>query len=278
MKPKSEETTIRDTRSLKTIAHRGSHTDLPENTIATFKAAISKHADSFECDVRFSKDGKPIIFHDRTILNMTGLPIPVRHLKSKHLKMLAGQHRQIPLLEEVLGLLQESSIHCYLDLKISNPDQVLQVVKMVKQTETLAKVTFMLKWKQYRHARAFLSQQYDANVAMWAPYPFRQLESCLRDFEGNDVALFVVFPLVHVDRWLHIKRLSRAIRTVISLGLKVTSGFANDQHSIHYLLTQHIDGMWTSKLTFMQGVLDNHHIRLRRPLRKARSFAIRRET
>jgi hypothetical protein len=196
---------------------------------------------------------------------MTGIPIPVRLLKSKYLKMLAGQRRQIPLLEEVLGLLRENSIHCYLDLKITDPDQVLQVVKMVKRTETLAKVTFMLKWKHYRYVRAFLAQQQGANVAMWVPYPFRQLESCLRGFEGNEVALFVIFPLVHVDRCLHINRLSRAIHISKSLGLKVTVGFANDKYSTHYLLTQHVAGMWTSKLTSMQEVIDYHHSRLSRP-------------
>src|SRR5438128_1083149 len=132
MKLESEQTMTQYGKSVKMIAHRGSHTEAYENTIASFEAAICEGADSFECDVRFSKDGEPIIFHDRTVLRLTGLPIPVKSLSSKHLQMLAGPRRQIPGLQAVLELLQENSIHCYLDLKISDLNQVAKVIEMVK--------------------------------------------------------------------------------------------------------------------------------------------------
>jgi glycerophosphoryl diester phosphodiesterase len=50
------------------IAHRGRHDhhgDCPENTLAAFAAAVAFGADGIETDVRLSRDGRPVLFHDR---------------------------------------------------------------------------------------------------------------------------------------------------------------------------------------------------------------------
>jgi glycerophosphoryl diester phosphodiesterase len=49
------------------IAHRGSSAHAPENTFAAFKRAIDEGADGIEFDVRLSKNGVPVVFHDRTL-------------------------------------------------------------------------------------------------------------------------------------------------------------------------------------------------------------------
>jgi glycerophosphoryl diester phosphodiesterase len=49
------------------IAHRGSSEITPENTIASFSKAITDGAEGIELDVRLSKDGVPIVFHDETL-------------------------------------------------------------------------------------------------------------------------------------------------------------------------------------------------------------------
>jgi glycerophosphoryl diester phosphodiesterase len=46
------------------IAHRGASSYAPENTLAAFNKAIELGAVSIECDIAFSKDGVPVIFHD----------------------------------------------------------------------------------------------------------------------------------------------------------------------------------------------------------------------
>ena len=47
------------------LAHRGYHTDAPENTLAAFAAAVKLGVDGIETDVRLSRDGLPVIIHDR---------------------------------------------------------------------------------------------------------------------------------------------------------------------------------------------------------------------
>ena len=53
-------------------AHRGAHTIHPEHTYMAYQAAIAEGADGFECDIRLTKDGEIICWHDATTLRMTG--------------------------------------------------------------------------------------------------------------------------------------------------------------------------------------------------------------
>ncbi|HET6378487.1 MAG TPA: glycerophosphodiester phosphodiesterase family protein, partial [Methylocella sp.] len=61
------------------IAHRGLHSRLggaAENTLAAASAAIARNY-AIECDVRRSKDGKAIVFHDETLDRLTQASGPV---------------------------------------------------------------------------------------------------------------------------------------------------------------------------------------------------------
>jgi hypothetical protein len=46
------------------IAHRGDRAGAPENTLAAIRSAIFKGADAVEIDVRWSRDGIPVVLHD----------------------------------------------------------------------------------------------------------------------------------------------------------------------------------------------------------------------
>ena len=46
------------------IAHRGASALAPENTLAAFQKAVDDGAEGIEFDVRLSKDGIPVVFHD----------------------------------------------------------------------------------------------------------------------------------------------------------------------------------------------------------------------
>ena len=47
------------------FAHRGYHAEAPENSLAAFEAAVRLGVDGIETDVRLSRDGLPVIIHDR---------------------------------------------------------------------------------------------------------------------------------------------------------------------------------------------------------------------
>jgi glycerophosphoryl diester phosphodiesterase len=53
-------------------AHRGLHGQgVPENSPAAFRGAVDKRL-GIECDVRLTRDGRAIVFHDATLERLTG--------------------------------------------------------------------------------------------------------------------------------------------------------------------------------------------------------------
>jgi glycerophosphoryl diester phosphodiesterase len=92
------------------IAHRGSSNAAPENTHAAFARAVSDGADLIEFDIRMSRDGVLVVFHDRRLVRTTDGSGRVRDLPLSALRPLdagawfgrqfAGE--RIPTLEEVL--------------------------------------------------------------------------------------------------------------------------------------------------------------------------------
>lgn len=61
------------------IAHRGAwaETGLPEQTRASFEAALALGADGVECDVRLTVDGEVVCHHDATAERLTGARVAI---------------------------------------------------------------------------------------------------------------------------------------------------------------------------------------------------------
>lgn len=57
---------------MKIIGHRGAVGLAPENTLASIEKAIEHGADEVELDVRMSKDGVPVLHHDRDLIDPDG--------------------------------------------------------------------------------------------------------------------------------------------------------------------------------------------------------------
>jgi glycerophosphoryl diester phosphodiesterase len=54
------------------LAHRGASGYAPENTVAAFERAVALRADGIESDVRASRDGALVLFHDERVDRTTG--------------------------------------------------------------------------------------------------------------------------------------------------------------------------------------------------------------
>lgn len=61
------------------IAHRGDSKNAPENTISAFQSALQRGADGIELDVRLTKDGQLVVYHDRLLGRTTAGDGPVNH-------------------------------------------------------------------------------------------------------------------------------------------------------------------------------------------------------
>ena len=58
------------------IGHRGAKGTKPDNTLESLKAGMHDGADIIECDVRLTRDGVPVLFHDATLMKFKKLDLP----------------------------------------------------------------------------------------------------------------------------------------------------------------------------------------------------------
>ena len=108
----------------KFFAHRGLFDNgvVAENSLSAFKAA-KKFGCGIELDIRLSKDGIPVVMHDRSLIRMCGVNKNVDDLNVDELKKLKLLDTEdcIPTLREVLDLV-DGAVPLVIEMKAAGTD------------------------------------------------------------------------------------------------------------------------------------------------------------
>ncbi|BEI82731.1 hypothetical protein CcaverHIS002_0305990 [Cutaneotrichosporon cavernicola] len=112
--------------------HRGASAFLPENTLASFRAAIKEGAVGIESDVHMTSDGVVLMFHDPTLDRTTNGTGTIRsqpwHGTIEHVRTKKEPVQPIPLLEELISLIMEPEnqhVILNIDCKMQNDPNVM---------------------------------------------------------------------------------------------------------------------------------------------------------
>lgn len=107
------------------FAHRGASGEAPENTISAFSKALEQGAEAIELDIHLTRDGELVVCHDHTInrtsngkgfiCNYTLNEMRQYDFGSWFSSEYIGE--QIPTLEEVLQLLQGTTVTLNIEIK-----------------------------------------------------------------------------------------------------------------------------------------------------------------
>ena len=111
------------------IAHRGASAEAPENTLAAFARALAVGADGLELDVRVTRDGVPVVFHDPSLARLTGRRRSLARLTLAGLRAVRIRGEPIPTLAEVLRLVRRRAV---VQLEIKPGVPVAPVVRVVR--------------------------------------------------------------------------------------------------------------------------------------------------
>ena len=111
------------------IAHRGLHAaqdGRPENSLAAFARCCALGFPA-ELDVRLTRDGRVVVFHDRALKRLTGARgrVEDRDVGDLRRLRLLETSQRIPLLEEVLELV-DGRVPLLLELKAGAPGTALE--------------------------------------------------------------------------------------------------------------------------------------------------------
>ncbi|WP_345006709.1 glycerophosphodiester phosphodiesterase family protein [Snuella lapsa] len=127
-------------------AHRGNHTDAPENSLQSITDAINSGIGMVELDIRQTKDGELVLMHDATIDRTTNgsgqvSDFTLQELQQFNLYKENGTltNEKIPTLREVLEI---SRSKLYLDLDIDKKASFNKVYPLVNQYGMLKQVLF----------------------------------------------------------------------------------------------------------------------------------------
>src|SRR5919109_749823 len=108
------------------FAHRGGAALAPENTIQAFDNAVRLGADGLELDVRLSRDGVPVVHHDRRLERTTPLTGPISARTAEELKR-AG----VPDLLEVLERYRD--VRVIIELKVNRVELAIAALAVAEQ-------------------------------------------------------------------------------------------------------------------------------------------------
>jgi glycerophosphoryl diester phosphodiesterase len=136
------------------IAHRGSHLNVPENTLAAYANAIKEGADYVEIDLRTTKDGHLVVMHDESLTEMTGVKEKIKDLNYSDIKDLKIKPAvkgdtttyRIPDFTDVLNLCK-GKINIYLDFKDADVEKTYRLLTESGMQNNV--VVYLNKEEQY---------------------------------------------------------------------------------------------------------------------------------
>jgi glycerophosphoryl diester phosphodiesterase len=112
------------------IAHRGASAEAPENTLAAFRRALALGVDGIELDVQVTRDGVPVVFHDSTLVRLTGRRGRIAEFTRRELRGFRVRGGAIPALAEVLELTRD---RCVVEVELKRGTPVASVVESIRR-------------------------------------------------------------------------------------------------------------------------------------------------
>ncbi|MFY0255468.1 glycerophosphodiester phosphodiesterase family protein [Chitinophaga sp. 30R24] len=134
------------------IAHRGNHTQVPENTVAAIEEAIRCGADYAELDLRTTKDSQLVLMHDASVSRTTNGEGQVADMTLAELRQLKltganGSAYQVPTFAEVLNACK-GKLNIYLDFKDADVAATWQQIKAAGMEKQV--VVYLNEKEQYK--------------------------------------------------------------------------------------------------------------------------------
>ncbi|HRW35032.1 MAG TPA: glycerophosphodiester phosphodiesterase family protein [Thermotogota bacterium] len=115
---------------MKVLAHRGVHHDFLENSLQAFQAAKNPIINGVELDIRLSKEGEVVVFHDEDLDRLFGEKVKIADLSLAQINEISSKESVIiPSLKQVFDLLLENAI---INVEIKEPEVVFPLIDLIK--------------------------------------------------------------------------------------------------------------------------------------------------
>lgn len=182
------------------VAHRGTPTIQPENTLDSFALALAQGADALETDLHFTRDNQIVLFHDHTLDRMTDGQgalgaCTYSDLKRRNMRAPGGQltGAKIPTLAQLIEA-TDAQVPLLLELKdrrFANPVDAQRLVDLLDRYDMVQRTAIVSFHAAYvagvERVRAAIPT---GNITLWNPLP-----------TGKAQLLGPVWPLLYANPW-----------------------------------------------------------------------------
>lgn len=229
---------------MEVIAHRGSSQAAPENTLPAIQKAIRDGADAVEIDVQLTKDQQMIVIHDEWLNRTTNGNGFIFDSTYSYIKQLdAGswfrpqfKGTKVPLLEEVLTLLQSTSLDVHVELKnnlIPYNGIEKKVTQLIQQKNMEDQVIISSFRRNSLELCRDLAPTIRRGYLCWST-----LSPLYKKEEWEELQLFSVHP--------HIFLVTSEISRLQKLGYKVFPYVIQRKRDLLQCLKYGVDGLFTN--------------------------------
>ena len=166
--------------------HRGDCFNYYENTMSAFEGAVKAGVDMIEFDVRLSKDGVPVIFHDATVDRTTDGVGNVSEMTLEELLSLnAGDEdtvERIPLFSEFMSWASEKKVMLNIEIKEyyseENIDRCIKCIEnVVEQVEryNMSKIVVINSFDGW--VLEYIYRNYGKKYILHGHYPYSKMKN-----------------------------------------------------------------------------------------------------
>jgi glycerophosphoryl diester phosphodiesterase len=237
------------------IAHRGFAADAPENTLLAFEHALALGVTHLETDVRATRDGTPVLWHDRTVDRVGRPPARIADLELEQLRAIdLGSGQRVATLREALLAFPGACFN--IDVKsLDAADGTVAVITDLGAADRVLVTSF----SERRRSRAVRALPGVATSASAPRLAVAILACRLGITPVARLALRGIHAVQMPDRVLRVRtttpamvrRLHRAVR-------EVHVWTVNDPHAMRRLVSAGVDGIVTDRSDEARSAFHHH--------------------
>ena len=221
--------------SILNIGHRGAKGHVAENTIASIKKAIELGADGIEIDVFRCLTGEIVLFHDKTLDNLsngTGYIEEKSLSELKELNILGSKH-SIPTLEEVIKSIGKE---VFLNIELKGPDTSKGSLEMVNKYVKSGKIKLSnILFSSFNWTELVKLRNLDSDVKIALITGEDPLEAISPALSLNAIAINPNYKKLNKDN----------VQKIFSSGLKIYTWTVNNKLDIIKVKSLKVNGIIT---------------------------------
>ena len=246
--------TFFDSQKPRVLAHRGFSIDVPENTRASFAAAVALGITHIETDVHASKDGVAVVSHDPVLDRVASRSGNIADLTLTELKRIdLGRGQVFASLAEIL----DEFPGIFLNVDVKSADAVTPAARAIQGSGALGRV-LVTSFSEARRSRAVRLLPGVATSASGRIFAAAVLAARL----GNTPLLRRILTGIDAvqipEKALGITTTTPAmIEYFHAAGVEVHVWTINDAKNMRRLLNAGADGIVTDRADIALGVLRN---------------------